>query len=309
MAIELSEEKILPYLWKAEPLSTSVTVACINSPSNVTVSGDEAAIDALKVLLDADKIWTRKLAVGLAYHSKQMTEIAEQYSRSIQGLETRLSVMSSPFMISSVTGNKVSANELRQSEYWVKNMVSPVRFSDTMIKLISQTANLRKKVGATRKEAVLVHELLEIGPHAALQGPIKTILETFGSGKKIGYGSLLIRHMSALKTTLDTAGRLHCLGYPILLQEVNQTSSKADSLMSLQNLPEYPFDHSQRYWYESRISEGLRLRKHPHLDLLGTPVADWNPLEARWRKIIRMTETPWVEDHKVLGMMGYLRLR
>ena len=35
------------------------------------------------------------------------------------------------------------------------------------------------------------------------------------------------------------------------------------------------------------------------LDLLGRPVADWNPSEAKWRNFIRVTEMPWVEDHVV----------
>lgn len=33
--------------------------------------------------------------------------------------------------------------------------------------------------------------------------------------------------------------------------------------------------------------------------LLGTMVPDWNPLEARWRIIIKASENPWIEHDKV----------
>ena len=90
------------------------------------------------------------------------------------------------------------------------------------------------------------------------------------------------------------------------IANVNRTeATKATNRMALTHLPEYPFDHSQAYWHEGRISKDLRLRKHPRLDLLGTQSLDWSPLEARWRKFIRFSETPWVEDHVVNGTVIY----
>lgn len=298
MSVGLSEKETQQFLQNIGPSSLGVTVACINSPTNVTVSGSKDSIDALKVLLDADNIFTRKLLVDVAYHSPQMSKIADEYLISIQDIETGDPPLGSLVMVSSVSGNRVSSSELCRSEYWVKNMVSPVRFSDAVVKLISQPIDVRKKVGVGRRDTPPIYEFLEIGPHSALRGPIHTILETVSHRHEIGYSSLLVRHSSSVDTVLNTAGRLHCLGYPIALAQVNQLRG-TESLRSLSDLPEYPFDHSQKHWYESRISEGLRFRKHPRLDLLGTPASDWNPLQARWRKIIRLSETPWVEDHKV----------
>ena len=108
------------------------------------------------------------------------------------------------------------------------------------------------------------------------------------------------------RITTGATGRLYCLGYPVKVANVNRTeATKATNRMALTDLPEYPFDHSQAYWHESRINKELRLRKHPRLDLLGTQSLDWNPLEARWRKFIRLSETPWVEDHVVNGTVIY----
>ena len=69
----------------------------------------------------------------------------------------------------------------------------------------------------------------------------------------------------------------------------------------LTNLPAYPFNHSQRYWIESRLSKRFRFREHAEHELLGTAVEDWNPLDARWRKIIKLSESEWMADHKING--------
>jgi zearalenone synthase, highly reducing iterative type I polyketide synthase len=69
--------------------------------------------------------------------------------------------------------------------------------------------------------------------------------------------------------------------------------------MILPDIPSYPFDHSKGYWFESRLGNHFRTFPQNKLDLLGKPVADWNPLEAKWRNVIRVSEMPWVEDHVV----------
>ena len=178
-------------------------------------------------------------------------------------------------------------------------MVSQIRFAEAFEQLTLHHAASKKKLRAIHQEAVAVYQLLEIGPHSALHAPVRTMLDALDRSKDISYDALLVRKSSALCTTLTALGRLHCLGHQISFDHVNRLGHNFENLQSLANLPEYPFDHSRTYWYESRISEGLRLRKYPRLDLLGTAVSDWNPLEARWRKIIRISETPWVEDHKV----------
>ena len=71
------------------------------------------------------------------------------------------------------------------------------------------------------------------------------------------------------------------------------------------DLPEYPFDHSVSHWLESRISSRFRTHHQGKIDLLGKPVADWNPLEAKWRNNIRVSEMPWIEDHTINGALIY----
>lgn len=304
MSVGLSETEILPSIQKINKTlgDNGIVIACINSPKNVTVSGREVQIDALKSLL-GDRVFVRKLQVDVAYHSPQMNDIAAEYLTSIGDLETGELRKGRPVMISSVTGRRISIDELCQGEYWVKNMVSQVKFSDALIELSSQSnRKMTKKLGRAHRNSILIYDILEVGPHSALQSSIRDSLKTVAREKEISYSSVLVRHVPALNTMLHMAGHLHCLGYSVNLAEINRDERKqweVHSPMTLTNLPEYPFDRSQTFWHEGRLSKDFRLRKNPRLDLLGTPAQDWNPLEARWRKFMRLSETPWVEDHKV----------
>ena len=186
-------------------------------------------------------------------------------------------------------------------------MTSAVKFCEAVTKLASAPDKTqRRKLGGGSKETATLYDLLELGPHSALAGPVRDILKTVPRGGEVVYSSTLTRNVSAMETTMSAAGRLYCLGYPLNVADVNRMSAtKIYNRKPLTDLPEYPFDHSQAYWHESRMSKDLRLRKHARLDLLGTRSLDWNPLEPRWRKYIRVSETPWVEDHVVNGAVIY----
>lgn len=305
ISVALSEDEIQPYLEKlaVQHDDHGLSVACINSPKNVTVSGDECQINALKLIMDEEHIFARKLQVNVAYHSPQMNAVATQYRLLINDLEMGDFALRNTTMVSSVTGQKVLATELCQGEYWVRNLVSPVRFSEALGRLCSHSGKaIRKKLDGSHRDLIVINDLLEIGPHSALQGPIRDVLQTISRGREVSYTSILIRRRSALDTMLEAAGRLYCLGHPINLSLINHRTKMKDSNqpLVLPNLPEYSFDHTHTYWHESRLSKGFRFRRHPHLDLLGSPVPDFNPLEARWRNVIKLSEIPWVEDHKVV---------
>jgi acyl transferase domain-containing protein/NADPH:quinone reductase-like Zn-dependent oxidoreductase/SAM-dependent methyltransferase len=309
IAVGLSESKAGPYIRAiAQKFGRAgIVVACINSPKSVTISGDEAQVDALKELLNKESIFARKLQVDVAYHSPHMLQIAYEYLVAMRNLEMGEPLHGCQLMVSSVLNKPLSPKELCQAEYWVKNMTSPVRFSEALAQLTSMSAKSQKrKLGEKNKEVVTTYDLLELGPHSALQGPVKDILKTVTRGNEVSYGPSLIRNTSAVDTILAATGRLYCLGYPVNIANVNYINKEqVKHRVSLTDLPEYPFEHSQAYWHESRMSKDLRLRKHPRLDLLGTQSLDWNPLEAKWRKFIRLSESPWAADHVVNGAVIY----
>lgn len=276
-----------------------LSVACINSHKNVTISGDADQIDSLKSVLDREQVFARKLNVGVAYHSYHMEAIAAGYGELIQDLEKEPPLSNSTRMISSVTGDIVTAEDLCSSQYWITNMISPVRFSDGLEKLCYRsTGKIQKKLDCSHRNYFQIDTLLEIGPHSALQRPVLDILDRLSGPLKQTYNCILHRHQASLHSSLQAIGQLYCLGYPVNLNKVNVVD-KMKPLLALPNLPEYPFDHSQEFWLESRISKRFRLSKQAKLDLLGKPGLDSNPLEAVWRNFLRISEMPWIDDHVV----------
>ena len=302
MSVGLSDDDVKPYLDQVSSQFgyRDVMVGCINSPKNVTVTGDEAQVNLLKSLLEKNLIFVRKLQVDVAYHSPHMDDIATEYLRSIKDLQRGDFTVDISTMISTVTGQMLSLDNMQESGYWVKNMTSPVRFSDALMLIEPAAGKTSTKAPWTIAGKVLLDDLLEIGPHSTLKGPIREHLIAYDI-KNINYSSILLRSVSAIDTLLNVVGGLHCAGYEIDICKINRFGKMANhGEMVLPNLPEYPFDHSRSYWHESRFTkQGWRLRKYPRLDLLGSPVSDWNPLHPTWRNIIRLSETPWVQDHKV----------
>ena len=306
LSVGLSKEEINSYLSRLDPKigSSDITIACINSPQNVTISGEESQVDALQGMLVNEQIFVRKLKVEVAYHSNQMNEIADAYATLIADIkagEPNFEGVGKMAMISTVTGERVSPHTLLTASYWVMNMISPVRFHEALAQICSGTGKkIRKKIDGSHRRTVLAHDLLEIGPHSALQGPIRDILKSTSRASTISYQSALVRQRSGADTLLESIGRLYCIGHLVDVDEVNRPVRKPSHRpLVITNLPEYPFDHSKTYWTESRLSKSFRFRKVPRLDMLGTPDIDWNQHEAKWRHTIKISEMPWVEDHKV----------
>jgi len=297
LAVGLSTTQILPFFERltVEFGKLDVAIACYNSPTNLTISGDRTQIETLKVALDERQIFARLLQVQVAYHSSHMMPIAEQYVEKIGNLKIGDRHMKpSPIMVSSVTGAIISGKELRSGRYWARNLVSPVNFSDALTLLCEAPQAKQQDV-----DVVCVNRLLEIGPHSALQAPIKQVLKFMGRSGCVSYNSLIHRNLSSTETALQAVARIHCAGYPINISNANQANNTPGGVKVLVDLPEYSFDHSKSYWSENRLSKAFRFRKHPRFDLLGTLVPDSNPFEKRWRHTLKIPELPWMEDHKV----------
>ena len=297
MVAALSESEVAEYLITLQHGEDSghLTVACVNSPNNVTVSGDAKALELLRTTLEADDVFVRKLHVKVAYHSAHMDRVAADYAellrRSEQPDERVTSIK--PRMYSSLKGSAISTKELASAEYWVQNLVSQVRFSDALKEMCLDAA------GQSPANAHGHHFLLEIGPHSALRRSVNETLRSLGTSDRVTYGSALVQGVDSRQAICEQAGRLWCLGHNIDLKAVNSPHQSWCTARPLQDLPEYPFNHEQSYWLESRLSKNFRFRTHGRHELLGTRVNDWNPLDARWRNIIRFADSPWIADHKV----------
>jgi acyl transferase domain-containing protein len=103
-------------------------------------------------------------------------------------------------------------------------------------------------------------------------------------------------------TVLKVASRLFERGCPVNIQAINQPIHP-ECPPILVSLPNYPWNHSTRYWAEPRVHINYRLRRWPRHDLLGVSVKFSNALEPRWRNWIRLSELPWLRDHRVQSLV------
>ena len=270
------------------------TVACINSPSSITVSGDEEAIAELQEKVELEQMFNRKLRVDTAYHSHHMNFVAEEYRENIKTVTTHAT--SGITFNSSLRGYQISTTELGPS-YWVDNLTCPVRFLEAVECMI-------KPVDGTSNPAVDL--LVEVGPHAALEGPVKQILKTVGgNATKIPYVSALLRNQDAFDTALQLAATLFLKGVDLNMEAVNFPISGLRPPMLLTDLPNYTWNHSTKYWHDSRISEKHRNREFPRNDIVGVLANYSNDLEPTWRNLIRADDQPWVRHHKMQSMIVY----
>ncbi|KAL7915129.1 putative polyketide synthase [Trichoderma velutinum] len=302
MSINLTEANVPGYLAAIGDEVSSVCVACVNSPLNCTLSGPETAIDAIKVQADKDGIFAQKLKTGVAYHSPAMEAIAEEYITRMGSLEGAsrqdLKVASAIPMVSSVSSKIVRPAALKTGQYWVNNMVSPVRFADA-VQLLTQEPS-KVKIGLSN-----ITDLVEIGSHPALRRVAQDTIRQTGNKKQlIRYHAALQRSHPPIQMTLELVGQLFCLGHSVSISAVNQESGVdckelAKKPAFLVDTPDYPFDRSQKYWAESRISRDYRLRGKVNGDFLGARASDWNPLAPRWRNFLSVESVPWAGHHKI----------
>ena len=257
------------------------TIACINSPKSITLSGDVGAINELHSTLENKGLFSRKLKVNVAYHSFHMKAIAEEYSRSLRGLSVQPKHEGVTFYSSVFPGIPVETN----TEYWVQNLLSPVRFGEAMKYVLESQAE---------------HDLtcVEIGPHSALAGPFKQIYQSLSAKANTEYFPSILRNKNGVEQALNLACRLFENGTEVDHASINFPFGKS-GLRVLTDLPPYAWNHNTEYWHEGRLSQNYRHRTNPPHDLLGTLLDDSSDLDMRWTKYIRQSELSWLKDHVV----------
>ncbi|KAK7908914.1 hypothetical protein PG985_014792, partial [Apiospora marii] len=313
MAVAMAASDMAPLLESVATPHHSLTLACINSPASVTISGDTGQLEELAKLLDKRQVFHRRLRVNVAYHSPIMGMVSMAYQRDIGKLTpgaigTATKTEAGPVMISSVTGQTVDAATLRQAEYWAQNIMQPVLFSDAISYIWSSNIMANNDSPESMSKSTAIDVLVEIGPHSALESPIREILQTHSTAAGASYYSSMKRHVPSLRHFLTTLGYLSCQGVNINFAPVNAIgiSHNHNRLGKVvETLPEYPFDHSCTYLPTGRLGRCFRFRRHGKLDLLGKPVVDWNPLQPRWRNFLKLSELPWVKDHKINDTVIY----
>lgn len=251
MAVGCSREEADAIISETKFTTGIATVACVNSPSSVTVSGDVAALEELQIILEQKGVFNRRLKVDIAYHSSHMNAAMAEYSRLIADIEPVRPVQETAIMVSSVTNTEVD-HELLGPYYWVRNLISPVLFADAVKELVQPLDGDGKNT---------IDLIIEIGPHSTLGGPIEQILSHNGI-TNVAYSSVLTRGQNGLDCSLKLAGDLFHHNVPFDLQKVNGD----DGCRMLTNLPSYP-------WYVETFEHNcLSIYTPPHTRKISRPI-------------------------------------
>ncbi|OJZ81972.1 hypothetical protein ASPFODRAFT_84885 [Aspergillus luchuensis CBS 106.47] len=287
-AVGLTSEKAEEWIQKCAG-NSQVRVACINSPDNVTISGDGDGVDALVSSLTATGIFARKLKTGdKAYHSHQMEVVGPTYESLLQeanifpdaSAEGDTVEKEASCMMSTVVRRTVGKSDVRTTTYWRRNLESPVHFSDGLLSLA---------------DSLKAFYLVEVGPHTALKLPI---LQTLG--KSTRYLGTLKRGQDSLSSLLELVGDLFTSGFPVdfpRLQTLYPRSGGPPKF--LHDLPTYPWHYEKLLWNESRLAHETRERKFPRHELLGSPVPGGSLITLGWRNRLHLDHVPWLRDHKL----------
>ncbi|KAI1338699.1 polyketide synthase [Xylariaceae sp. FL0016] len=302
MAAGLTPEEAKSLI-EEKALQAEVRVACVNAPSSVTLSGSLDAIETLRAKLQGEQKFARKLVTGnRAYHSHMMEEIGALYEKLLVPLftittvdrERHLSEDAEKVEMYSSVGHSPLDLRLLNSKtmgaaYWRQNLEQPVQFSAAL---------------ATLAEDVNGIQLIEIGPHSALKGPIQQIRKSIGLDEiSLPYLPTLVRNEDASLQIKVLAGTLFKRGISLDLGIVNNPEGLMkwpEKPQMVHSLQPYPWDYSgDLLWSEPRASIEMRNRKHIRHELLGTIALTGNSLDYTWRNILKPSEMPWIEDHKL----------
>lgn len=300
LAVGVGADEAMSYL---EGIEEHVKIAAMNSPSSVTLSGNADAIEALSATLVKDGVFNRKLRTsGTAYHSHHMLAIGGDYIDMLHSGVDRIKKLGLvdetqrypriPW-VSSVAPDKILTDEYGLAHYWKANLESPVRFSQAVTKMMSPSIGTAPDI------------LIEIGPHAALKGPLEQILKEIG--KPAQYIPSLQRNEDGRNSLLQLAGSLFGTNADIDLAAVNSVdngTSEGERILThgctAVDLPIYQYTYGPVNYYESRPSKEYRLREIARHDLLGSQIPGTSNLQPQWRNVLRVKDVPWLSDHRLL---------
>ncbi|WP_231905010.1 MULTISPECIES: type I polyketide synthase [Streptomycetaceae] len=241
----------------------AVSIAAVNTPGSVVLSGLEPAVTEIVRRLTEDGYRTKQLVVSHAFHSPLMDPMLDEFRALVHGLAFQ------PPRIPMVGGE-----EMTDPEYWVRHVRDTVRFADTVCELHG--------AGVTR--------FLEIGPDAPLTGAIR---ECLVEPDVVAVPSLR-RHRDEADTALTALGTLFAAGvevdWPALFDGTGARHTP---------LPTYAFQH-QRYWLDipeppaGLAAVGLDPLDHPLL-LAAVEVAGGEAVLLTGR--LAPQTQPWLGEH------------
>ncbi|MFB6903287.1 SDR family NAD(P)-dependent oxidoreductase [Streptomyces bacillaris] len=265
---------------EAEALATlagrehQVSIAALNGPQSVVLSGDADVVAEIAGRFREQGRRTKDLPVSHAFHSPHMDGMLDEFAAVVAGLS--FSAPRIP-LVSDVTGELATAEELCRPGYWAEHVRRPVRFADAVETL----------------HAERVRTFVEIGPDGTLSGLAKACL---GDERQALVVPLLRRGRTEPVAVLTALAELYVQGvapdWGAVLTGLG--GRRVD-------LPTYAFQR-ERYWLDEPTAAGditavgLSSAEHPLLGAVTHLAADDSVVFSG--RLSRQSH-PWLADHVV----------
>lgn len=263
-AVFASEERVRAAVAGHE----AVSIAAVNGPSNVVISGDQPEVEAIRQQLAGAGVKSHPLRVSHAFHSRRMDPVLERLEAAAGRVQMQAPQLK---LISNVNG-KVAGSEMTKPGYWAQHTRAAVQFA--------------RGIETLRELGCGV--MLEVGP-----APILTEMgqEILGREGRQWVGSLHKgkgewQQMSASVQALYAAG-----------VEIDWAGWDAGYRRRKVSMPTYRFQR-QRYWIDTREKRPTeKAYVHP---LLGVERA--TPLVAQQFDAELSPGRPaWIADYRISG--------
>ncbi|MEU7277087.1 beta-ketoacyl synthase N-terminal-like domain-containing protein, partial [Streptomyces asiaticus] len=243
VAVEVSVQEV-----QAEGLPDAISIAAVNGPDSVVLSGNESDVAALMSRWQSRGRRVERLKVSHAFHSALMAPMLAAFQQILDTIAFSSAVIP---IISNVTGKKASDEELGQASYWLRHVRRPVQFLDS--------------VRTLRQEGVSV--FLEVGPDSALAALAErcVVPEDASACAFLSFGR---RTQPEVTAAVTAAGALFTRGVDVDLTAIAGATETTFDI----GLPTYAFQH-RRYWLADSVGA------QPEVLQASAPLAD--PAESR----------------------------
>lgn len=196
---------------------SGVSIAAVNTPNDVVVSGPETAVAELVERLAASGIRVQALRVSHAFHSGLMRPIVAEFER-LAGRPSGAAVL--PFF-STVSAARMAPDRIG-ARYWASQIEAPVRFAATAQAMAAEGATV----------------FLEYGPAAVLSGLARQSVE----GDGLQFLGSLQRGGDGRRAMLDSLARLYVQGVDPHWKAVVGPMGAGRAA-----IPTYPFQRKRHY--------------------------------------------------------------
>ncbi|WP_405180890.1 type I polyketide synthase [Nocardia sp. NBC_01377] len=273
-AVGLSAEAVATRL---TPFGDRLSLAAVNGPTQVVVSGENAALDEFVSRCAGEGVWARRVPATWPGHSKLVERIRDRLLAELASIRPRSSEI--PFF-STVHADYIDTARL-DADYWYRSLREPVRFAESIETLLRD--------GVTG--------FIEVSPHPVVSPAMQQTAESIGLADRVAVIGTLHREHGGPRQFLASLVRAHCLGIAVDLP-VAATARRLD-------LPTYAFQRQRAWTPDSAQAATGDLRGagliHPDHPILGAAVLMADRDEWLFTGRLTLGRHPWLAEHRLFG--------